>query len=100
MLEQKTTQNSWPTEGFQASEYLSREDDSYPQWELRGSRLTSALVKEPSGWGIVESAPDVKKIDLVNKPAQLNLNFSIDEREFQSLAERWRRETRYISSDE
>jgi hypothetical protein len=98
MLEQKTTQNSWLSEGFQANKYLSREDDSCPQWELSVSRLTSALVKEPSGWGIVESAPDVKKVGQANKPTQLKLNFSVDEREFRALAERWRRETRYISS--
>jgi hypothetical protein len=86
MLEQKTAQNSWSSEGFQANEYLSREEDSCPQWELRVSRLTSALVKEPSGWGIVESVPDVKKVEQANKPAQLKLNFSVDEREFQTLA--------------
>jgi hypothetical protein len=96
MREQHPNQNSWSSEGFQANEYLRQHEDSCPEWDFRASsKLTSALVNEPSGWGIAESAPSTKR---PAEPTQLKFNFSIDEREFRTLADRWRRETRYVSS--
>ena len=85
---------SYESEGFRAHDYLTRAKESRPQWDYKPkSKLTSALTEERIIWRRAQTTDTVRRGALRSVPKQLEFNFGVSEREFEALAETWRRET-------
>lgn len=102
-MDKRATSGSYDSEGLHAHLYLSGLPSPSPppkQWEAyyHSPKLARVLKRKKAGWKKAKTRPVLQTTALPKRPVQLTLDFSINERQFQTLVDRWRRETRHISS--
>lgn len=102
VMDNRAASSSHDSEGFYAHLYLSggsSHSSSPTRWEAdyHSPKLARLLTKK-SRWKTVKTRAVIYPAACLRKPKQLTLDFSVDEKLFNSLVERWRKETRYVST--